>query len=500
MTTKSILLFAILSVLSFGAFATADSVKVNYLGTEAENLIDSIPTFTVGDQIVVKGEFSNPAGVSAVTIDLLDDNWWTAPNTAMTYDISEDGTLDIVYTVPEETPLSFFPDSSTNTQIRLRVMISYTDGDAFSFHRINTYPVDGVYPEIEEPEPSDVPTITDVVDIELNIYNGTDTVTQGMSGWTNMSPIQPGDVLHFTGTYEPLVGEDGYIHEVHTNISYLGSDWGDGPFLLSNVVASAALGNADGIVDFKMVVPYFIPESLLYGHDDYVGVSDDLHPLVQIRMVYSNDPVIAGWDGTKGTYNTYVNWWGPVHNYEGEKPETCANVSGIQVTSLSDTSVVVTWDLANDAVWDVVLAPEGTVRNPDSQPFVTKSGLPAVITGLDPDTEYDVWVRSVCDPNEDTRMFGDYVKLGESGTSVANIHDLINGVCVYPNPSNGILTVDTDADYLIDVRDLSGRTVLQTSTIAKVSEQLDLTSFSNGIYLIQFSNDKIAFTKKFIKQ
>ena len=502
---KTLLLIVLMSVLTVGAFATSDSITVNYLGTDTENLVDSVPTFTIGDQIVIRGEFSNPSAVTSVSIDLLDDNWWTAPNTDSAYTIPADGELDIAYTLPAEAPLSFYPDSSTNTQVRLRVVVSYPDGDAYSFHRINTYPVDGVYPEIEEPEPDDFPEVADVMQAQLTIITEDTSYAQNpMTGWTVISPnARPGDILHFTGTYETSLGDTAFAQELSMQIHYHNADWSNGPFLYHEVPASLAKRNMDGIIDFKMKVPYFTPDSLLAGNDAYTAGS--MWPVIHLRIAYSGDPVLKDFNGTKATNNTYYNWWGPLGTYEGEKPAACSDVTGFQASALTDSSVALTWDMANDAVWQIAMAETGTVRNADNAPvkLMTKA-LPTVVAGLEPGIEYDVWVRPVCNPDTLAFITGDYMLMeGTVATSVGTSVDkfeIEDEVNVYPNPTTGRLTIRTTETYDIEIRDLSGHVIMQTNTNVLGSKELDLTHISSGIYFIRFSNGHITFARKFIKQ
>jgi len=55
---------------------------------------------------------------------------------------------------------------------------------------------------------------------------------------------------------------------------------------------------------------------------------------------------------------------------------------------------------------------------------------------------------------------------------------------VYPNPASGIVNISVAAgNYVIELTDLTGRTVLQQTSNG--STQLSLNGISNGIYLVR---------------
>ncbi len=77
--------------------------------------------------------------------------------------------------------------------------------------------------------------------------------------------------------------------------------------------------------------------------------------------------------------------------------------------------------------------------------------------------------------------------------------DELNKVLLYPNPVNNILTVDlpnTSAVKQLILTDVSGRTVYQLDKISSNKLQINLTNFSNGLYLLKL---KSATTSKIFK-
>ena len=70
---------------------------------------------------------------------------------------------------------------------------------------------------------------------------------------------------------------------------------------------------------------------------------------------------------------------------------------------------------------------------------------------------------------------------------------------VYPNPSNGVFTIELDgnAKYDVTVNNVLGQTVYATSTTS-MNITIDLSSFEKGIYTIELKNNTSAYTEKVI--
>jgi alpha-tubulin suppressor-like RCC1 family protein len=75
-----------------------------------------------------------------------------------------------------------------------------------------------------------------------------------------------------------------------------------------------------------------------------------------------------------------------------------------------------------------------------------------------------------------------------------------NNVNIYPNPSNGIFTIDAKEVVIVEVYDMIGKKVFN-SKITLGSSNLDLSNHANGIYLLQVTTENgAAKSYKLIKQ
>jgi hypothetical protein len=70
---------------------------------------------------------------------------------------------------------------------------------------------------------------------------------------------------------------------------------------------------------------------------------------------------------------------------------------------------------------------------------------------------------------------------------------------VYPNPTNGVFTIELNgnAKYDVTVNNVLGQTVYTTSTTA-MKTTIDLSGFEKGIYTIELKNNTSTYTEKVI--
>ena len=84
------------------------------------------------------------------------------------------------------------------------------------------------------------------------------------------------------------------------------------------------------------------------------------------------------------------------------------------------------------------------------------------------------------------------------GESIGVEEDIISGLNIYPNPSNGIVNIDLDqnGEFSVEVTDILGKSIsretIQSNTI------LNLNNLEKGVYFVTVSNNEIMKTTKVI--
>lgn len=74
---------------------------------------------------------------------------------------------------------------------------------------------------------------------------------------------------------------------------------------------------------------------------------------------------------------------------------SCAPVTGVSASSITQTSASINWSSSGATQWEVLVLPQGTLPT-SNQTGVTTTIKPFVVTGLTCNTAYSVYVRKVC--------------------------------------------------------------------------------------------------------
>jgi hypothetical protein len=86
--------------------------------------------------------------------------------------------------------------------------------------------------------------------------------------------------------------------------------------------------------------------------------------------------------------------------------------------------------------------------------------------------------------------------------TVSAVNDIIlnSGFVVYPNPSNGVFTIDNQNNepYDVIVTDIVGKVVYNSVITNLTNKSIDLSKVEAGVYSIEFENDGNSFVQKII--
>ncbi|MCF6365306.1 MAG: T9SS type A sorting domain-containing protein [Bacteroidales bacterium] len=70
-------------------------------------------------------------------------------------------------------------------------------------------------------------------------------------------------------------------------------------------------------------------------------------------------------------------------------------------------------------------------------------------------------------------------------------------ISIYPNPSKGLFTINTDADYKVTISNISGKTIKEYF-VNNHTLNINLKEIKSGIYFINFRNNSTVLTEKII--
>ncbi|MEC8134387.1 MAG: T9SS type A sorting domain-containing protein, partial [Bacteroidota bacterium] len=90
----------------------------------------------------------------------------------------------------------------------------------------------------------------------------------------------------------------------------------------------------------------------------------------------------------------------------------------------------------------------------------------------------------------------DSLDLNNQSVLSSTLTDIYN-LSIYPNPTKSMLFVDGNEDIIsLELFSISGRSLMQVNN----TNQLDISSFSTGVYFLKVNDGTTSVIKKIIKQ
>ena len=99
-------------------------------------------------------------------------------------------------------------------------------------------------------------------------------------------------------------------------------------------------------------------------------------------------------------------------------------------------------------------------------------------------------------PNEDGLY--SVIKISKSLSEIENID---NKISIYPNPSNGIFTVENLTGLSLEITNLTGKIFFKSKIISPQSKmEIDLSDFGSGVYLVRIMGKNFIKVEKIVIQ
>lgn len=179
--------------------------------------------------------------------------------------------------------------------------------------------------------------------------------------------------------------------------------------------------------------------------------------------------------------NHQSGWSAAVYlNLQAMQVGTCERPGEILVENLTGTSAYISWTAQNDQTgWVLAYGYVGFDPNTEGQQMTVEGTPEATLEDLIPNRDYQVYVRAVCNA-QNLSAWSDPKSFSTLG--VKTLEPPIK-ITIYPNPTTGILNLDTQtAIQTYDLYDLRGRLVQQGRTD---NHQIDLSNQYNGLYFLR---------------
>jgi hypothetical protein len=138
--------------------------------------------------------------------------------------------------------------------------------------------------------------------------------------------------------------------------------------------------------------------------------------------------------------------------------------------------------------------------NHGSGTTATTEGTSYTLSGLDYATQYDVYVRALCDQS----TYSDWSAVRTFTTGTVGIDEANGASCtIYPNPTSAATTISVsgvNGSVRITVVDMNGRTVA-SETIdcsSDCEKTLDVDNLSQGAYFVRITGENVNMIRKLI--
>ena len=113
----------------------------------------------------------------------------------------------------------------------------------------------------------------------------------------------------------------------------------------------------------------------------------------------------------------------------------------------------------------------------------------------------NVLFRFVFQSDSDTSYDGAFIDNFVIETTLDTNEYLLDTINIYPNPANTLLNYTSKSNLKMEsiiINDISGKQVYQSSN--SITNSIDISAFSSGVYFVTFKSDTNSVSKKFIKE
>ncbi len=183
-------------------------------------------------------------------------------------------------------------------------------------------------------------------------------------------------------------------------------------------------------------------------------------------------------------------------------PDTCADVIGLTVDYVDTIIANISWTFdENPDHWEVEYGEQGFTQGNGISQNTNNTNI--TLSDLQPDTYYDVYVRSACEDD----IFGDWAMVSfktdtlippviPDDTTGVNTFAAHNILC-YPNPAHGSCTLQFNGERPTNVQLYSIDGKLLQSLVPD-NETINLTLPYSGIFMIRCETEKGILTRKIV--
>jgi hypothetical protein len=191
--------------------------------------------------------------------------------------------------------------------------------------------------------------------------------------------------------------------------------------------------------------------------------------------IFFNFGVTGAVAGAKTYYFDDVNFY---------VPASCEIPTGLTVTDITSTGATISWSAAAGAEkYAITIADFASGTFQKTQ---VETNSVTAVSAFAPSTEYAVHVKSICFELGERSEASETVYFTTNPLRLANEWNTV----VYPNPTSGLLNIQTEltGDIFVTVSSVSGQTVFTHQMNGNI-DQLNLNFLADGLYIVTLANN-----------
>lgn len=172
----------------------------------------------------------------------------------------------------------------------------------------------------------------------------------------------------------------------------------------------------------------------------------------------------------------------------------CPEPTAIYVLNVDDTSAELSW-VSTETNFNIEYGPDGFTQGTGT--IIPVTGTTYTLTGLTPDTDYDVYVQADCGDGNTS----DWLPYGFTTTATSiNDLNLNQQVQLFPNPANEFLQIESSIlfDY-VEVYNYLGQTMIEGQP-GDSNFVIEVKNYAPGVYFVKLIGDEGTVVKKFVKE
>ena len=177
---------------------------------------------------------------------------------------------------------------------------------------------------------------------------------------------------------------------------------------------------------------------------------------------------------------------------------TCNAPTGVTVNATATTANVSWTPGEGNTSFELEYGATGFSHGSGS--VLTAQNTSADINGLTPNTQYDVYVRGLCDQN----TYSSWSTVTTFTTANVGIDNISGAVCtIYPNPTSSSTTISVsgvNGKVRISVVDMNGRTVAAETLECNsdCTKTMDVDHLAQGAYFVRITGDEVNMVRKLV--